>query len=211
MTTNLIYIHDPLCGWCFGFLDAMDHLRATLPDLPIELRLGGLVIGERVAPYHSLSDYIKASAPQMQARTGARIGKIFFDKMLPSDTLMSSQPPNAALLTVREAAPNKAVDYAHAVQRAHFHDGADLNAPELYPALAKELGLNGIKFDIPGAHDLPEALAQEYRSTRALNFSGFPSLFLQTNKAAPLPLELHYKGPELVNAVTTALPIASQN
>lgn len=201
MTSKLIYVYDPLCGWCFGFIGALEYVRDALPDLPIDLRLGGLVVGERVSPYANLMDFVRANAPAMQAKTGARIGEAFFEKMLPSQTLMSSQPPNAAILAVREAAPDRTVDFTHAVQKAYFHDAADLNDAHLYPRLAEELGLEGIAFDIPGPNDTPAHLAQEYDATRSLNFQGFPSLFLQTDDQPPRPLTLSYDGQSLLRSI----------
>lgn len=141
MTQTLIYVHDPLCGWCFGLTEAISQIAKSFPDLSIEIRLGGLVTGDRIAPYAMLHDYVKANGPNMQSVTGARIGDAFLTEMLPSQTLMSSHPPNCAILTVRETEPAWALDFTIAVQDAHFVDGADLNKPELYSQIACDLNL----------------------------------------------------------------------
>ena len=59
MRARLIYGFDPLCGWCFGFGPALRALREALPDLEIELRMGGLVTGGRIRPYIESAEYIE--------------------------------------------------------------------------------------------------------------------------------------------------------
>ena len=43
MSKTLIYVHDPMCSWCYGFAPALAALRAGLPpDLGYRRLLGGL-------------------------------------------------------------------------------------------------------------------------------------------------------------------------
>jgi putative protein-disulfide isomerase len=43
MTTNIYYIHDPMCSWCWAFRPALDTLNERLPNhLQLEYILGGL-------------------------------------------------------------------------------------------------------------------------------------------------------------------------
>lgn len=201
MTQTLIYVHDPLCGWCFGFTEAISHVAKSFPDLSIEIRLGGLVTGDRIAPYATLHDYVKANSSKMQSVTGARIGDAFLNERLPSQTLMSSHPPNCAILTVRETESARALDFTIAVQDAHFVDGADLNLPELYSRIACDLNLPTVSFEIPPPHDVPASLLSEYKATHALNFSGYPSLFVRSTTGEQPPVSLSYDGPTLIKTL----------
>ena len=41
--SKLIYVHDPMCSWCWGYAPTWQKLEAALVNkLPIEYRVGGL-------------------------------------------------------------------------------------------------------------------------------------------------------------------------
>jgi protein-disulfide isomerase-like protein with CxxC motif len=43
MKTTLIYVHDPMCSWCWGFADVYEELLEQLPpEVEIRRLLGGL-------------------------------------------------------------------------------------------------------------------------------------------------------------------------
>jgi len=74
---KILYVHDPLCGWCYGFIPALDAFAATHPDIDIEVIPGGLVRGEKVGPYGDMLDYISTAAPRMTQITGQALGDAF--------------------------------------------------------------------------------------------------------------------------------------
>ena len=179
MSARLIYAFDPLCGWCYGFIPAMRALTAAHPDLPIDLRMGGLVTGERIRPYADMATYIRGAHQQMASVTGMALGAPFFDRILASPTIIaSSLIPCAALLQVRAARPEKTLDFAHAVQIAHFRDGDDLGDPAVYARLAAKTGLD-LDFNLPGPRDLTPALAMEFSATRQFGVRAYPTLLVQ--------------------------------
>ena len=43
MNKRLIYVHDPMCSWCWGFAETWQTLTEQLPaDMPVVRLLGGL-------------------------------------------------------------------------------------------------------------------------------------------------------------------------
>ena len=202
MTDTLIYVHDPLCGFCYGFQAAIELIERNRTDLDIHVALGGLSVGDRIGPYRDMADYIRTATPRVSAVSGANFGTAFLEQRIMSSALSSSNPPSAAILQVRTHHPDRTLAFAHAVQEAHFQDGADLNDAELYPSIADQLGLADVTFDIPAPRDIPDALEKEYARTRQLHFSGFPSLFLATRSAEGFtdlrPVELSYQGEALL-------------
>lgn len=210
MTDTLIYVHDPLCGFCWGFREAIEQVGQDRPDLNIHVALGGLSIGDRIGPYSNMADYIRQATPRVTEVSGAKFGAAFLDERIKSDALSSSNPPAAGILQVRAEYPHRACAFAHAIQEAHFLNGADLNDASLYPEIAQQLGIGDLAFDIPAPRDLPDALQQEYTRTRRLNFSGFPSLFLAKRSEADFsdlrPVELTYQGDALLSKLEAMAP-----
>lgn len=176
MSARLIYGFDPLCGWCYGFGPALRAVREALPDLEIDLRMGGLVTGGRIGPYIQAADYIGQASARMRAMTGVAIGEAFTSKILGNPMVISSSvPPCDALLQVRRFAPHRVLDMAAALQTAHFRDGMDLNDPRTYATVAQGIGLD-LEFRIPAPDEVGPDLEQEFTASRALGLTSYPSL-----------------------------------
>jgi putative protein-disulfide isomerase len=181
MVKQIIYGYDPLCGWCYGFIPALQALKRDRPDIEVQLKMGGLVTGERIRPYKEIADYIKGASTRMASVTGQHLGQAFFERiLLRDDILISSYVPCAAVLQMRQTHPTRVLDFAHGIQIAHFRDGEDLNALATYENITKSLGI-AIEFELPAAHELPTTLAEEFSYTRSLGINSFPTILVKTD------------------------------
>lgn len=203
MTARLVYGFDPLCGWCYGFAPALRDLRRALPHLAIDLRMGGLVTGERIGPYVDAVPYIRSASARMTAVTGVALGEQFHTRVLGSEAVVASSiPPCDAILQVRAVAPDRVLDLAEALQVAHFRDGRDLNDPSVYADLAHRLGI-AMTFDLPGPRDVRADLARELAESRTLGLTSYPTLFLATGDGFRR-IDISYDGSRLISTVTAA-------
>jgi len=176
---RLLYGYDPLCGWCYGFVPALRHLREQRPDVVIRPVMGGLVTGERIGRYADMGGYIRGASARMTAVTGMALSPAFFDRIIGNpDAVASSVVPCAAVLQVRAVAPERAADYASAIQIAHFGEGEDLNDPATHARVARGLGID-VRFDLPAQQVEPKALTEEFAATRALGISSYPTVILE--------------------------------
>jgi putative protein-disulfide isomerase len=125
MTIRLIYAFDLLCGWCYGFAPALRAVRHAFPDLPIDLRTGGLVTGERVRPFAEMAAYILNASTRLQAVTSVTLGGAFKSNILQNRSVIASSiPPCEVVRQVRERHSDRALDFAEALQIAHIKTGA---------------------------------------------------------------------------------------
>jgi putative protein-disulfide isomerase len=204
MTARLIYGFDPLCGWCFGFAPALRAVRAAFPDLPIDLRMGGLMIGPKVRPYTEMSDYIRNASERLQAVTGVTLGEDFKRKILANPSAVASSiPPCDVLLQARRTFPEHVLDIAEAIQVAHFRDGMDLNDPRTYQGIGTALGL-ALSPSIPEPNVVRVALEQEFSESRALGLTSFPSLLMLLGESH-VGLEVSYDPKTLVKRISEVL------
>lgn len=203
---DVVIAFDPLCGWCYGFHPAIDAVRDHQPDLILDLRLGGLVMGNRIRPYRDLRGYIEGAAARLETTTGRRPSDRFFEHILdaPPSVLASSLPPSIAILAVRDADPDRAIDFAHAVQVAHFEEGADLNEPETYLPILDRLGLDVTLPDLGNGYDAPEAVFAHVQQTRKLGGNSFPTVWARAGDDALLPLPTTYDPTRFVQLVAEA-------
>ncbi len=76
----LHYIHDPLCGWCYG---AAPLVKAAREVLPVQAHGGGLKTGSRrrrVTP--QLRDYVMPHDRRIAELTGQPFGDAYFNGLL---------------------------------------------------------------------------------------------------------------------------------
>lgn len=202
MTVQLIYAFDPLCGWCYGFAPALRALREARPDLRIDLRMGGLVTGERIGSYAAAADYIRGASARMTAMTGAELGPAFWSDVIGNPEVVSSSiPPCDVLLQVRSHAPHRVLDLAEAIQIAHFRDGHDLNDAATYARLLDKLDIE-LEPEVPDPRDLRPDLAEEFTRSRRMGLASYPTLLLETEHGHE-PIVLSYDPNELVSRVAT--------
>lgn len=153
---ELIYGFDPLCGWCFAFGPSYRAIRAAHPDLPVRIRTGGLVLGERVGPIAGHRDYLLRGLEQVRLTAGVAAGPAFLEGLLAEGTYVSdSEPPCRAIFTMERLAPQGAADFAADLPDIHYIDGKPLDDVGVLAGLAARHGAD------------PEAFAQLWQSDEA--------------------------------------------
>ncbi|MGB8420754.1 DsbA family protein [Paraburkholderia sp.] len=99
MKPTLHYIHDPLCGWCYGaaplvsaareFVSIVSHGGAMMTD--IRRRYGSQEFRNQIAPH----------AVRIESLTGQRFSERYIDDLLcDGNSIFDSEPPIAAMLAV---------------------------------------------------------------------------------------------------------------
>jgi putative protein-disulfide isomerase len=197
--TRLVYGFDPLCGWCFGVVPAMRAVQSALPDLPVHLALPGLVTGDRVGPYHLMTDYIRGASARLQQVTGRAPSPAFFALIGRPGVIGQSGPPALVLAAARDRDPGRAVTLAHLVIEAHFQDGADLNDPATYPPL---LAQAGIAMNLPALD--ADAAQRLWVAEAGHGITSFPTLIVE-RAGRRIRLPSAYDPDQVVGLVRQAL------
>ena len=203
---RILYAYDPLCGWCYGFIPVMRAVAEAHPHVPIDVRMGGLVTGERIGPYSDAAGYIRGAAERMAEVTGRPLSQAFFERILTRDDIVSnSAQPCAAVLRVRErgdALGRQALAYAHALQEAHFEDAMDVNDPATHRAAMERIGLDMEVPDISRDGPLMDDVEREFATSRALGISSYPTVLVAADKRLS-QVPLSYDPDEFLAALST--------
>lgn len=179
---EIIYLFDPLCGWCYGFGSHMQAFAAKHSDkIKFTVISGGMVTGERVGPLADIASYIKDSVPRLEQLTGTRFGAAFLNDLNGAGkTIMDSTPPSKAFVILKEQFPEQGVALAHALQSMYYKDGLDFNQTANYQAICAEFGLDfkvfQEKFDSV-AYQL--ATKDEFKEAARYGVSGYPTVVLR--------------------------------
>lgn len=181
--TVLHYIHDPLCGWCYGAAPLVAAARAVMP---VQAHGGGMMAGRnRRRVDAQLRDYVMPHDHRIAQMTGQAFGEPYFNGLLcDTDAVFDSAPPTAAVLAVQALKGEAAgLDMLAAIQRAHYQQGRRISEVATLTELAQALGIEPAAFTAELQRVEQEELANHIEASRELlNYvggRGFPTFVLQ--------------------------------
>jgi putative protein-disulfide isomerase len=183
--TSLIYIADPMCSWCYGFGPELVPLLQGLPEVPVEIIVGGL----RVTPQEPMNDALKSTLAGHWDRVKSASGLPFNSNILErSDFIYNTEPACRAVVTTRLLAPEAILQVFCAIQHAFYAEGLDTTQGNvLADVAARTLKDAGIEIDAATFYakwESPEAIAatqQDFSLTRQWDVTGFPTVALERN------------------------------
>lgn len=183
-SAEIIYLFDPLCGWCYGFGPQMNQFAQSYPQFKYTVLSGGMVTGARVGPLSQIAPYIKEGVQRVEDLSGVKFGQAFLaDLHGEGKTHMDSTPPTKAFVILKEALPLKAVDLAHAVQAVFYCDGLDLNEVESYQGLCDEFGVDYDDFARKfNSMEYQLATKDEFNEAGRYGVSGYPTVVARFDK-----------------------------
>ncbi len=184
---ELWYATDPLCGWCFGFHPVMAAVTAAEPALPVRVLLGGLVLGDRVAPIASMRHYIRPGFARIRELAGVDMGAGYAALVDAGTWVADSEPPCRAIAVAESLVEWKAYDMADAISAALHEDGADVTDAGVLRGIAERVGLDGDHFAARFASDEARELVQAcFAEARALGVSSYPLLAYRRDETVTL-------------------------
>jgi putative protein-disulfide isomerase len=181
VSRTLHYIHDPLCGWCYGTSPLVQAARSVLP---VQAHGGGMMAGakrQRITP--QLRRYVMPHDQRIARASGQPFGERYFDGLLRDETaVFDSEPPTTAVMAA-DAVAGRGLDLLARVQKAHYVEGQRIADFSVLRDLAVETGLDGAAFEhafrrLEGAATQAH-MAQSRALLTQVGGQGFPTLVLQ--------------------------------
>jgi len=183
---ELLYVHDPLCRWCYGLSPVITRIQAEFAGrLDVSVLCGGMVRGTEAGSIAASWDDIARDIGNVEPVTGARFGAAFRALGEDGATVWDSEPPSRAIVAFRQLtqAPARAVAFAHAVQTALFRDGHDLNNSATYEALLVPFGVDAAAFRRRfAAPETARATQQEFAAVARIGVQGFPTSIVRVGE-----------------------------
>ncbi len=180
---ELLYLNDPLCGWCYGMSPVIQRVQAEFAGLvDVSVLCGGMVTGDDASPIADTWDFLRRAQAEVETVTGVPFGAAFNALGEAGHYRYDSEPPSRAIVAFRQLTPDPArtVAFAHAVQQALFRDGQDLNAPATYGPLLAPFGVETADFLARfAAPKTARATQQEFAAVGRIGVQGFPTAVLR--------------------------------
>jgi putative protein-disulfide isomerase len=197
---QFVYFADPMCSWCWGFSPVVDALRATHPELPLRVVMGGL----RPGTTEPMTDEAKASTREhwqhVHEASGQPFDFAFFDR---DGFVYDTDPAARAVVAARRSSWDAAIEYLKRAQAAFYAEGRDVTKEDVLVDLATELGHDAAIFRAElRSEDVKNETWADYAISQRAGVTGFPTLILGPGPdGAYLPVSRGYQPPERVAAV----------
>lgn len=179
---QVVYVYDPLCGWCYGFSNVISQLQENYQlKIGFSVLSGGMMTGSREEPISVMADYIKGAYKTVEEKCGVKFGEPYLKGILDSKTYISSSVlPSIALSVFKSIAPeNKHIGFAKMIQRTFYLEGKSLNDPETYKPLVESMGVDTVIFMQRLEEDAFKKITeQEFDLVSKMGITGFPTVFV---------------------------------
>ena len=184
-TTQLIYVGDPMCSWCYGFGKELSKVQAALPDLSLRIVVGGVRAGSTEVLDDAGKRFRLAHWARVEALSGLPFNREAFTAH--QGLVYDTEPVCRAVVVARLLAPEVSqLTVFRALQSAFYADGRDTTQVEVLIQVLASV------FSDAGKALLPDTIADSMRSQQALTLTqqdfiqarqwginSFPQLLLQ--------------------------------
>lgn len=185
MSTEILYVVDPMCSWCYGFAPALAEVLAELaPGTTTRLVMGGLAPDSDDPMPEALQSYVQEAWRTVEAKCGVPFNHDFWTTCQPR---RSSYPACRAVIAARlsrsrnPGVPLVSADWQmlSAIQRAYYTEARNPSDRDTLIELAAEIGLDRSDFASQlESSEIADELTEDFALRDQLMASGFPSLGL---------------------------------
>ena len=179
---QLYYCYDALCGWCYGFSPVITEFARRHREVPVQVVSGGMITGERIGPIGEVAGYIKQAYRVVEDRCGVEFGQSFLQNILEEGSaVFTSVPAAVAMAVFQDQQPERALEYAAALQRAIYYDGIEPLDRAAYADRAAALGTD--RADFLAKMDDPAFLTKaetDFALSQRFGVTGFPTLVYES-------------------------------
>lgn len=187
----LIYVHDPMCSWCYGFRPTWKELKGLLPDqLPVVSLLGGLADDSDVPMPDEMVDYLRRTWDRIESTCGVPFNHSYWDQTPP--------PPRTTFVSCRaviaaERIAGRGEAFGECIQDAYYTDAQNVWDFDVLCDLAENFGFNRESFAETLASDEVRAVHEEQRQlAERLQVEGYPTvLLIHQGEAFPIAIRHH--------------------
>jgi putative protein-disulfide isomerase len=190
MKTELFYIHDPMCSWCWGFAGVAEQLFTSLPaTVTVHRLLGGLAADNEQPMPEELQKSIQENWIRIENKIpGVKFNFDFWHLCQPR---RSTYPACRAVIAARLQGDDYDEAMTARIQQAYYEEARNPSDINTLVELAIDLGLDQHRFrDDLSATRTQQTLMDEIQFSRELHADSFPSLvFMAGDSVWPVAID----------------------
>lgn len=197
ITSTLIYVHDPMCSWCWSFRPVWQAVKQGLNDnVEIQYLLGGLAADSQTVMPEDMQQSIRRTWQRIQQDVpGTEFNYAFWEKCRPR---RSTYPACRAIIACRMQQPSLEQAMLLAIQQAYYLNAQNPSDEIVLVNLAEKIGLNVKQFAVDiRSENCQNKLLQEIKHCRDIGVISFPALVLKKSESYVL-LDLDYNNSKTI-------------
>ncbi len=179
--SNLYYIYDPMCSWCYAFAKTLEEVKKNLDsNVNIIYIAGGLAKTSNEEMSTELKINIQNTWKRIEKDLGVKFNHNFWSRNIAKrSTYLSCQAVIAARVQ------NKEEEMLEAIQEAYYTKALNPSEENILINIAKSISLdiNKFKKDLNSQKTLL-LFQNDLKQKNRLKINSFPSLVLQYKKEA---------------------------
>jgi len=174
---TLLYIADPMCSWCWGFMPVIEKMRNEYNgQLKLELLMGGLRPGTKNPMHSAQRQEILHHWEAVNRMTGQPFR---FEGALPEGFIYDTEPASRGVVAASLINPESVFPFFKAVQSAFYAEQQNVTDSVVLAELAGSAGLDMQHFMRIFESELVRNLTLEhFHRSRRLGVSGFPTVIM---------------------------------
>jgi putative protein-disulfide isomerase len=200
--SELIYVGDPMCSWCWGIAPELELLTEAHPELPLRIVVGGLrprPNAQTVGP--ELAGYLAHHWEEVERRSGQPFDRTLLDR---HGWLYDTEPSCRAVVVMRELAPHETFRFFKRLQRAFYAEGLSVWDPEIYGELLNGFDVDRDTFlEVFGAQDSVRATWQDFSLARSWGINGFPTIVFRQGSTGQIIARGYTTAADMETAIAT--------
>lgn len=195
MSAYLVYVHDPMCSWCFGFSQTHDVIMRELAGkIPVHRLLGGLAADTEDAMPQAMQSKLQQVWQQIeQVIPGTQFNYDFWKSCQPR---RATYPACRAVIAARCQGEHFDPIMTDAIQQAYYRNARNPSDNDTLVSLAQEIKLDAKQFEVDlMSEQVHQQLLDEIHAARAIGINSYPSLAVVSGKTVR-HIDLAYNDPE---------------
>lgn len=192
----LHYVHDPLCGWCYGATPLVEAASGAGLDVALH---GGALWDQPTTLTTEKQRYVRNNDDRIAELTGMSFGAAYLETLLSDpSTMLWSGPTLSAILAAGSLRKGADLAMLHAIQQAHYVQGMRVVETPVLASLSERIGLAPATFlDAFQLAPVDEHVRQSRQLMTRFGLSGFPGFVLAYKDArVRVSHEPFYERPE---------------
>ena len=195
MKSKLIYVHDPMCSWCWGFEPIRKVLFEMLPEeMEVKRLVGGLAPDSMEPMPQEMQNFLQRTWSKIEQTIPGT--KFNFDFWTLCQPRRSTYPSNRAVIAARLQGEKFDKMMTLRIQKAYYQEARNPSDNNTLIELAADIGLDVKRFEDDIITDkIEQLLLEEIQLTRSKGMNSFPSLAVES-KQGLTPIHLNYTNVE---------------
>ncbi len=197
MRKEIIYVGDPLCGWCYGFTNVFEKVIEKYQDIAkITIVMGGLKVEESIHINKKIKNLIYKNWTTVMDKTGQTFAVDLIDKL--PEGKYNSEPPCRAVVTMRNLKQEATFHYYKELHTAMYRMAKNNTDPALFSEIAQRHSITKEAFNKSYNSDTMKIKTQmDFDFSKSSGVLGFPAFILK-DEGGTFVLNQGYKPYEMI-------------